>query len=145
MLGLAFAIGLTGALAPGPTLLATVNSSLQEGWKAGPKVAAGHAQNALPQRAVANVNCRIIPGETVETTLAALEGAIANPAVKVVPLTRCICHQRAVFCASIPSSAPSTWAAASEGASPTTVPEPCSASQARRSAFMAVVLSTCRV
>ena len=39
----AFAIGLTGALAPGPTLLATVNSSLQEGWRAGPKVAAGHA------------------------------------------------------------------------------------------------------
>src|SRR5512136_1082437 len=43
MLATAFAIGLTGALAPGPTLLATVNSSLQEGWKAGPKVAAGHA------------------------------------------------------------------------------------------------------
>ncbi len=39
----AFAIGLTGVLAPGPTLLATVNSSLQEGWRAGPKVAAGHA------------------------------------------------------------------------------------------------------
>jgi type I restriction enzyme M protein len=34
MLATAFAIGLTGALAPGPTLLATVNSSLQEGWKA---------------------------------------------------------------------------------------------------------------
>ena len=43
MLATAFAIGLTGALAPGPTLLATVNSSLQEGWRAGPKVAAGHA------------------------------------------------------------------------------------------------------
>ncbi len=43
MLATAFAIGLTGALAPGPTLLATVNSSLQEGWTAGPKVAAGHA------------------------------------------------------------------------------------------------------
>ena len=43
MLGMAFVIGLTGALAPGPTLLATVNSSLQEGWRAGPKVAAGHA------------------------------------------------------------------------------------------------------
>jgi threonine/homoserine/homoserine lactone efflux protein len=42
-LATAFAIGLTGALAPGPTLLATVNSSLQEGWRAGPKVAAGHA------------------------------------------------------------------------------------------------------
>lgn len=43
MLAMAFAIGLTGALAPGPTLVATVNSSLKEGWTAGPKVAAGHA------------------------------------------------------------------------------------------------------
>ena len=49
------------------------------------QVAAGHAQNALPQRAVANVNCRIIPGETFETTLSALQAAIGNPAVKVVP------------------------------------------------------------
>lgn len=36
-------VGLTGAIAPGPTLLATVNSSLKEGWLAGPKVATGHA------------------------------------------------------------------------------------------------------
>jgi threonine/homoserine/homoserine lactone efflux protein len=36
-------VGLTGAVAPGPTLLATVNSSLKDGWLAGPKVAAGHA------------------------------------------------------------------------------------------------------
>jgi threonine/homoserine/homoserine lactone efflux protein len=43
MLAMAFAIGLTGALAPGPTLVATVNSSLKNGWTAGPKVAAGHA------------------------------------------------------------------------------------------------------
>jgi threonine/homoserine/homoserine lactone efflux protein len=43
MLIMAFTIGLTGALAPGPTLVATVNSSLKEGWTAGPKVAAGHA------------------------------------------------------------------------------------------------------
>lgn len=40
---MAFTIGLTGALAPGPTLVATVNSSLESGWTAGPKVAAGHA------------------------------------------------------------------------------------------------------
>jgi len=40
MLGMAFVIGLTGALAPGPTLLATVNSLAAEGWRAGPKVAA---------------------------------------------------------------------------------------------------------
>jgi threonine/homoserine/homoserine lactone efflux protein len=43
MLIMAFTIGLTGALAPGPTLVATVNSSLKDGWKAGPKIAAGHA------------------------------------------------------------------------------------------------------
>ncbi|MGK6322854.1 M20/M25/M40 family metallo-hydrolase [Sphingomonas sp. DT-51] len=33
---------------------------------------AGHAENALPQRATANVNCRIFPGETVDGTLAKL-------------------------------------------------------------------------
>jgi acetylornithine deacetylase/succinyl-diaminopimelate desuccinylase-like protein len=43
----------------------------------------GHANNALPQRATANVNCRIFPGETVEDTRSALETAIADPAVKV--------------------------------------------------------------
>ncbi len=43
----------------------------------------GHANNALPQRAVANINCRIFPGETVEGTQAALVAAIADPGVKV--------------------------------------------------------------
>ena len=43
----------------------------------------GHANNALPQRAAANVNCRIFPGETVEGTQAALVAAIADPGVKV--------------------------------------------------------------
>src|ERR1700726_3562941 len=43
----------------------------------------GHANNALPQRATANVNCRIFPGETVEGTQAALVAAIADPGVKV--------------------------------------------------------------
>ena len=41
-------------------------------------VNAGHAENALPQRATANVNCRIFPGETVAGTrakLAELAGA----------------------------------------------------------------------
>ncbi|MDP1027155.1 M20/M25/M40 family metallo-hydrolase [Sphingomonas sp. KR1UV-12] len=36
-------------------------------------VQAGHAENALPQRATANVNCRIFPGETVEGTLGQLK------------------------------------------------------------------------
>jgi acetylornithine deacetylase/succinyl-diaminopimelate desuccinylase-like protein len=44
---------------------------------------AGHAANALPQRAKANVNCRIAPGEDADTTRAALQGAIADPKVTV--------------------------------------------------------------
>ncbi|WP_199555370.1 M20/M25/M40 family metallo-hydrolase [Sandaracinobacteroides hominis] len=47
---------------------------------------AGHAPNALPQRAAANINCRIIPGETVEGTKAALVAAINDPAVTVTAL-----------------------------------------------------------
>lgn len=43
----------------------------------------GHANNALPQRAGANVNCRIAPGETVETTQAALAKAIGNPKITI--------------------------------------------------------------
>ncbi|WP_294196471.1 M20/M25/M40 family metallo-hydrolase [uncultured Sphingomonas sp.] len=43
---------------------------------------AGHAENALPQRATANVNCRIFPGETVDATLATLK-ALAGPKVTV--------------------------------------------------------------
>ena len=45
-------------------------------------LAAGHAENALPQRATANVNCRIFPGETVEGTLAKLK-ELAGPMVTV--------------------------------------------------------------
>lgn len=43
----------------------------------------GHAENALPQRATANVNCRIFPGETVEETRTALIAAINDPRIAV--------------------------------------------------------------
>ncbi len=46
----------------------------------------GHANNALPQRATANINCRIFPGETVEQTQAALTAAIGDPGVKITPV-----------------------------------------------------------
>jgi acetylornithine deacetylase/succinyl-diaminopimelate desuccinylase-like protein len=46
----------------------------------------GHADNALPQRAVATVNCRIFPGETVEQTQDALAKAINDPGVKITPI-----------------------------------------------------------
>lgn len=46
-------------------------------------VDAGHALNALPQRATANVNCRMFPGRTSEETREALVKAIDNPKVAV--------------------------------------------------------------
>lgn len=43
----------------------------------------GHALNALPQRADANVNCRIFPGTHVASVEATLEKVIDDPAVKI--------------------------------------------------------------
>jgi threonine/homoserine/homoserine lactone efflux protein len=42
MLVLGFVIGLTGALAPGPTLVATINASLAGDWTTGLKISLGH-------------------------------------------------------------------------------------------------------
>jgi threonine/homoserine/homoserine lactone efflux protein len=39
---LGFVIGLTGALAPGPTLVATINASMAGDWTTGLKVSLGH-------------------------------------------------------------------------------------------------------
>jgi acetylornithine deacetylase/succinyl-diaminopimelate desuccinylase-like protein len=46
-------------------------------------LAAGHATNALPQRATANINCRIFPGVSRETILAKLVELVDDAAVKV--------------------------------------------------------------
>jgi acetylornithine deacetylase/succinyl-diaminopimelate desuccinylase-like protein len=43
----------------------------------------GHANNALPQTARANVNCRILPGHSPEEVRQELVQAIADPSVKV--------------------------------------------------------------
>ena len=43
----------------------------------------GHAPNALPQRATANVNCRIFPGHTQEEIRQALVSAVNDPGVKI--------------------------------------------------------------
>jgi acetylornithine deacetylase/succinyl-diaminopimelate desuccinylase-like protein len=47
---------------------------------------AGHATNALPQRARANINCRIFPGVSQESVRQQLEQLVADPAVKVTTL-----------------------------------------------------------
>jgi acetylornithine deacetylase/succinyl-diaminopimelate desuccinylase-like protein len=46
-------------------------------------VQAGHARNALPQRAKANVNCRILPGHTPAEVRAELTKVFADPKVEV--------------------------------------------------------------
>jgi acetylornithine deacetylase/succinyl-diaminopimelate desuccinylase-like protein len=45
----------------------------------------GHAENALPQRARAVVNCRLLPGDTPAGMLAALRNVVADPAVVISP------------------------------------------------------------
>jgi acetylornithine deacetylase/succinyl-diaminopimelate desuccinylase-like protein len=47
---------------------------------------AGHATNALPQRARANINCRVFPGVEQETIRKQLDVLVADPAVKVTTL-----------------------------------------------------------
>ncbi|MGB9330213.1 MAG: M20/M25/M40 family metallo-hydrolase [Steroidobacteraceae bacterium] len=47
---------------------------------------AGHATNALPQRARANINCRIFPGVSAESVRLKLEVLVGDPAVKVTTL-----------------------------------------------------------
>jgi acetylornithine deacetylase/succinyl-diaminopimelate desuccinylase-like protein len=47
---------------------------------------AGHATNALPQRARANINCRIFPGVSTESVRAKLGELVADPQVLVTAL-----------------------------------------------------------
>ena len=44
-------------------------------------VSGGHALNALPQRATANINCRIFPGVKPATVMAELQRVAADPAI----------------------------------------------------------------
>lgn len=46
----------------------------------------GHANNALPQRAGANVNCRILPGHSAEEVQADLQRVVADTGVSVTIL-----------------------------------------------------------
>jgi acetylornithine deacetylase/succinyl-diaminopimelate desuccinylase-like protein len=46
----------------------------------------GHAPNALPQRARAVVNCRIMPGETSDQTRAELVRVVADDSVHITPI-----------------------------------------------------------
>ena len=47
------------------------------------ELSAGHATNALPQRATANVNCRIFPGVSTEEVRQTISKVVNDPAISV--------------------------------------------------------------
>jgi acetylornithine deacetylase/succinyl-diaminopimelate desuccinylase-like protein len=64
-----------------PTLNALIHSTC-----VATMLAAGQQENALAQSATATVQCRIMPDETMAGTKAAIEAAVADPAITVTPL-----------------------------------------------------------
>jgi len=63
-----------------------INNSMMRTTCVATVAAAGHAPNALPQRAKANINCRLLPDDAPEAVVATLRRAIADPAVSVTPV-----------------------------------------------------------
>ncbi len=61
------------------------------------EIAGGHAANALPQRATATVNCRILPGHTAAEVQSAIVGALADAEIKVAMTGREIFGPRAAI------------------------------------------------
>ena len=47
---------------------------------------AGHATNALPQRARATVNCRVLPDESIESVTRTLATVLANDKISITPV-----------------------------------------------------------
>ena len=65
-------------VASDPTLNAVIHTTC-----VATELAGGHATNALPQRATANVNCRIFPGVSAEDVRATLAKVVDDPAISV--------------------------------------------------------------
>ena len=51
------------------------------------QIEGGHAQNALPQRARATLQCRIVPGETQDSVRDTLARVLGDPTIKISVLT----------------------------------------------------------
>jgi len=60
-----------------------IDNSLMHTTCVATRLSGGHANNALPQTAQANVNCRILPGHSLEETRQAIERVVANPKITV--------------------------------------------------------------
>jgi acetylornithine deacetylase/succinyl-diaminopimelate desuccinylase-like protein len=70
---------------PDPAATALNNSNFRTTCVA-TMLEAGHATNALPQRARATVNCRILPGERVAEVQKTLARVMANDRIKITPM-----------------------------------------------------------
>jgi acetylornithine deacetylase/succinyl-diaminopimelate desuccinylase-like protein len=84
------AADLRAILATPPDSAAIDRLSTDPGWNSilhttcvATRLAAGHANNALPQSAEANINCRILPSHTPEETRRQLAALFADPALKI--------------------------------------------------------------
>lgn len=64
----------------------------------------GHAQNALPQSARANINCRIFPGEDPDEVRKTLEKVIADPKIKVTEVAERTADGKLIPVVSVPPS-----------------------------------------
>jgi acetylornithine deacetylase/succinyl-diaminopimelate desuccinylase-like protein len=73
---------------PDPQAIRRLTQNAQDRWITHTtcvptRLAAGHANNALPQRAEAVINCRILPGHSPEEVRQRLIAALANPQIQV--------------------------------------------------------------
>jgi acetylornithine deacetylase/succinyl-diaminopimelate desuccinylase-like protein len=74
------------------------------------RLAGGHAYNALPQTATANVNCRMAPTSSVDAVRATLARVIADTGIKITFTT----GERAQFPTSVPPIEPAVLAATAD-------------------------------
>lgn len=65
----------------------------------------GHAANALPQSARANVNCRIFPGDDPEQVRRTLQQVVADPNLKITPVTDKTADGKPIPIVAVPPSA----------------------------------------
>lgn len=68
-------------------------------------LAGGHAPNALPQSARANVNCRIFPGDGPEEVHRTLERVVSDPGVKVTLIPEKTADGKLIPIVTVPPSA----------------------------------------
>jgi acetylornithine deacetylase/succinyl-diaminopimelate desuccinylase-like protein len=84
------AADLRAIVATPPDLAAVDRLSADPGWNSvlhttcvATRLSAGHANNALPQAAEANINCRILPSHTPEETRRQLAALFDDPTLKI--------------------------------------------------------------